>query len=164
MCIYHLRFDLLVEALYVFYKRLRDAKVCTCGFPNIRYPADLRRTLVCARPQNSRYDKNECITTQCDHCGELQQLNICGCIDTESAQWLRSFSTLNGDAHRTVFLDVLKAECLLKRAQVRELTGVLFSISAAMLNQHLGGLLQACYVAPDTSKLQSSFSTKFSLF
>ena len=47
VCIYHLRFDLMVEALYVFYKRLRDAKVCTCTFPNIKYPADMRRTIVC---------------------------------------------------------------------------------------------------------------------
>ena len=29
VCIYHLRFDLMVKALYVFTKKLRDAKVCS---------------------------------------------------------------------------------------------------------------------------------------
>ena len=88
VCIYHLRFDLIVEALYVFYKRLRDAKVCSCVFPNIKYPADYRRTLVCSRPEGSRYDCNECVTTECVLCGELQQLNICGCIEVDSNAWL----------------------------------------------------------------------------
>ena len=88
VCIYHLRFDLMVEALYVFYKRLRDAKVCTCTFPNIKYPADMRRTLVCSRAEGSRYDQNECVTTKCVSCGELQKLNICGCIDPDSHTWL----------------------------------------------------------------------------
>lgn len=88
VCIYHLRFDLLVEALYVFYKRLRDAKVCNCTFDNIKHAADFRRTLVCRRDDNSRYDNNECVTTDCVLCGELQQLNICGCIDLDSTQWL----------------------------------------------------------------------------
>ena len=88
VCIYHLRFDLLVEALYVFNKRLRDAKACTCHFDNIKYPADFRRSLVCAKPDGARYDKNECVTTDCVLCGELQQFNICGCIDTDSTTWL----------------------------------------------------------------------------
>lgn len=88
VCIYHLRFDLLVEALYVFYKRLRDAKVCRCSFPNIKYAADFRRSLVCEREESARYDKNECAIAECCLCGELQQLNICGCIDLDSAQWL----------------------------------------------------------------------------
>lgn len=88
VCIYHLRFDLMVEALYVFYKRLRDAKVCSCHFANIKFPADFRRSLVCSRPEGSRYDSNDCATAECMLCGELQQLHICGCIDPESNVWL----------------------------------------------------------------------------
>lgn len=88
VCIYHLRFDLLVEALYVFYKRLRDAIACCCSFPNIKYPADFRRSLVCPRADNARYDDNDCVTTECDFCGELQRLNLCGCIEYDSSAWL----------------------------------------------------------------------------
>lgn len=88
VCIYHLRFDLMVEALYVFYKRLRDAKRCSCHFENIKYPADFRRTLVCPREEGARYDANECVTTSCTLCGELQRLNICGCIDLDSTDLL----------------------------------------------------------------------------
>ena len=50
----------------------------TDGIPNIKYPADFRRTLVCARVEGSRYDGNDCVATDCVLCGELQQLNICG--------------------------------------------------------------------------------------
>lgn len=72
----------------MFYKRLRDAKICTCDFPNIKNSADFRRTLVCSRSEGERYDNNDCVTTVCTLCGELQQLNICGCIDVDSTAWL----------------------------------------------------------------------------
>lgn len=88
VCIYHLRFDLIVEALYTFYKRLRDAKVCCCTFPNVKYPADLRRSLVCPRAEGARFDSNACATAECDLCGELQRFNLCGCIDYDSTTWL----------------------------------------------------------------------------
>lgn len=78
----------MVEALYIFYKRLREAKVCGCTFPNVKYPADFRRTLVCPRPEGARYDSNDCVTAECDLCGELQRFNVCGCIDHNSNAWL----------------------------------------------------------------------------
>lgn len=88
VCIYHLRFDLLVEALFIFYKRLRDAKICQCAFENVKYPADFRRTLLCSRGESSRYDSNDCVIGDCVLCGELQHLNICGCVDLDSTDWL----------------------------------------------------------------------------
>jgi len=35
-CIYHLRFNLFVEALFFFRKRNRDSGACNCKFPNLK--------------------------------------------------------------------------------------------------------------------------------
>lgn len=56
VCVYHLRFDLFVEALYNYMKRLRsDLKLCSCQHVNHRSPIDFRRANVCAlaRPRSA---------------------------------------------------------------------------------------------------------------
>ena len=81
VCIYHMRFDLMVEALYVFIKKLRDAKVCSCTFPNVKDPAEFRRGLLCS--YRGPFARPDCASGNCLSCAELQQFNsmLCPCFD-----------------------------------------------------------------------------------
>ena len=61
MCIYHLRFDMFVQALYYFRKTNREAKICTCTFANILNPSEFRKTLICARAEGQEFDAKKCV-------------------------------------------------------------------------------------------------------
>ena len=90
VCIYHMRFDLMVEALYVFTKKLRDSKVCNCSFANVKDPAEFRRGLLCS--YRGPFAGPGCASGDCVSCAELQQLDpmLCPCFDfTSEAHLIR---------------------------------------------------------------------------
>lgn len=81
VCVYHLRFDLFVEALYNYTKRLRhDTKTCNCQHPNHKSAIDFRRAHVCVREElQGRYDAVACVTNECSRCKDLKMFNVCDC-------------------------------------------------------------------------------------
>lgn len=85
VCVYHLRFDLLVQALYNYVKRLRqDIKMCTCQHANHKSPIDFRRAYVCQRNEGERFDAIACATNICDRCADLKMFKVCDCTSVEA--------------------------------------------------------------------------------
>ena len=68
----------MVEALYNFTKKLRDAKVCSCTHLNVKNPSEFRRALQCACDE---FTDPHCASGECLLCGELQLFNLCSCFD-----------------------------------------------------------------------------------
>ena len=96
VCIYHLRFDLMTEAWYVFTKKLRDAKTCKCSHANIKNPSEFRRSLLC---ESADFALPDCASGDCVSCGELQQLNLCSCFDYDDQGFLikwEEYQTITG--------------------------------------------------------------------
>lgn len=81
VCVYHLRWDVFVETLFNYVKRLRsDLKICNCQHTNYKDPVDFRRAYTCARQETcERYDKVECVTNLCSTCKDLALLKVCEC-------------------------------------------------------------------------------------
>ena len=84
VCVYHLRFDLFVEALYNYTKRLRtDMKVCSCQHANVKSPIDFRRANVCKRTESERFDNVPCVNNTCSSCSDLKLFTVCECTPKE---------------------------------------------------------------------------------
>ena len=81
MCIYHLRFDMFVQALYYFRKTNREAKICTCNFANILNPSEFRKTLICPRAEGQEFDAKKCVHEQCFMCKDFKLFQTCQCIE-----------------------------------------------------------------------------------
>ena len=80
VCIYHLRFDIFVETIYNYVKRLRgDLKQCSCQHVNHKSPIDFRRGHVCQRTTSERYDDVPCVVNKCEHCKDLRMFTLCKC-------------------------------------------------------------------------------------
>ena len=80
VCVYHLRFDLFVEAEYNYLKRLRsDLKLCTCQHTNHKSPIDFRRAYTCSRVSSERFDEPGCVQNSCGTCKDLQLFKPCAC-------------------------------------------------------------------------------------
>lgn len=62
VCIYHLRWEIMVESLFKYIKRIRhDLKLCNCKHTNLKSPLDFRRAHVCVRQTSQRYDEVGCV-------------------------------------------------------------------------------------------------------
>lgn len=80
VCVYHLRFDIFVETLFHYIKRLRgDLKLCHCQHAMHKSPIDFRRAYTCVRQEGERYDKVACVTNTCEHCKDLRLFTLCEC-------------------------------------------------------------------------------------
>ena len=80
VCVYHLRFDLFVEAQYNYLKRLRsDLKLCTCQHTNHKSPIDFRRAFTCTRVNSERFDEAACVINSCRTCKDLKLFTPCKC-------------------------------------------------------------------------------------
>ena len=79
VCVYHLRFDLFVEAMYNYLKRLRDHHGCQCQHTNHKSPVDFRRANTCTRTTSERYDEVPCVTNSCLRCRDLKLFTPCAC-------------------------------------------------------------------------------------
>lgn len=80
VCVYHLRWELFVEALYNYLKRLRcDLKACSCEFTNYKSPVDFRRAHTCTRVSSERYDEVGCVHNKCASCKDLSLFQPCLC-------------------------------------------------------------------------------------
>lgn len=80
VCIYHLRFDLFVEAIFNYVKRLRcDLKVCNCQHSYYKSSIDFRRAHACVRTSSDRYDDVACVSNKCSSCSDLKLFKICEC-------------------------------------------------------------------------------------
>ena len=77
MCIWHLRFEYLAEALHNFWKARREANSIKCNCPHLKTGTALRRHLMCPRPDDATTDKIECVRQACRHCKDLKRLQIC---------------------------------------------------------------------------------------
>lgn len=80
VCVYHLRWDLFVESLYNYSKRIRkDLKICTCVHPLPKSAIDFRRLHTCQRQGSDRYDNVECVINACLSCKDLRMFKLCEC-------------------------------------------------------------------------------------
>ena len=80
VCVYHLRFDLFVEANYNYLKRLRsDLKLCSCQYTNHKSPIDFRRAYTCQRVSSERFDEPACVQNTCTACKDLKLFTPCAC-------------------------------------------------------------------------------------
>lgn len=80
VCVYHLRFDVFIETLFNYIKRLRtNLKLCKCEHTNHKHPIDFRRAHVCARETSERYDEVRCATNICASCKDLNMFKLCEC-------------------------------------------------------------------------------------
>lgn len=80
VCVYHLRFEIFIESLYNYRKRLRgDLKLCKCEHPNHKSPIDFRRACVCPRHSSDRFDEIECVLNTCNTCCDLKLFKLCEC-------------------------------------------------------------------------------------
>lgn len=78
--VYHLRFDLFVEAIHNYSKRLRsDLNVCQCRHTNHKSSVDFRRAYTCPRPDSERYDQVACVHNECTSCQDLKLFQLCKC-------------------------------------------------------------------------------------
>ena len=96
VCIYHMRFDLMVEAQYVFTKKMRDATICKCTHPNVKNPSEFRRGILC---ESREFANPDCASGDCLSCGELQMLNLCSCFDYDDKAHLirwEEYQTITG--------------------------------------------------------------------
>lgn len=86
VCVYHLRFDIFVETLYNYTKRLRgDLKLCKCQHASHMNPIDFRRAHTCARSSEcERYDKVPCVQNTCTTCKDLNLFKLCECEAREN--------------------------------------------------------------------------------
>ena len=81
LCIWHLRFEYLAEALYNYWKARRESCKVDCGCPFLKTGTALRHHCMCPRPANSTTDKIECVRQACRHCKGLKRLQVCdGCL------------------------------------------------------------------------------------
>lgn len=106
LCIYHLKFKHLADALYNFRKGLRDAKKCQCTTPLLAYDADLRHVLVCERPEGAKVYQRACANNTCGTCSNAKRLSdvICNCIaDCPDAtiKWMEYTSKGTGNFKET---------------------------------------------------------------
>lgn len=84
VCVYHLRFDLFVEANYNYLKRLRsDLKLCSCQHTNHKSPIDFRRAYTCTRVNSERFDEPGCVQNTCGTCKDLKLFTPCNCQSLE---------------------------------------------------------------------------------
>ena len=83
LCIYHLRFDLFIGALYEYFKQLRASGSCTCNWKNISNTGEFIRTITCPRPEGSSYHPISCVNNTCPTCKDLQLLPSCTCKSSE---------------------------------------------------------------------------------
>lgn len=80
VCVYHLRFDVFVESLYNYTKRLRgDLKICKCQHANHKSSVDFRRAHTCPRTSSDRFDEVQCVNNSCDTCKDLRLFRLCEC-------------------------------------------------------------------------------------
>lgn len=80
VCVYHLRFEIFVESLYNYVKRLRgDLKLCTCQHTSHKSPIDFRRAHTCARQPSQRFDEVPCVLNTCSTCSDLRLFELCEC-------------------------------------------------------------------------------------
>ena len=77
VCVYCLRFDLMVESLYQYRQRNRTLKFCDCKFTNHKNSRDFRMSLICERKEGSRYDDPKCISQNCEECKDLKLMPKC---------------------------------------------------------------------------------------
>jgi hypothetical protein len=77
LCIWHLRFEYLVEGLYNFWKERREAAKTKCDCPHLKTGTALRHHCNCPRANGVTTDKITCVRQQCRNCKDLKRLNPC---------------------------------------------------------------------------------------
>ena len=68
LCVYCLRFQLLVEGNYNFHKSLRQHRLCHCTFSYMKNAHEFRNMYICPKPDGSKYYQTGCRTNTCQNC------------------------------------------------------------------------------------------------
>ena len=77
LCIWHLRFEYLAEALYNYWKGRREAGKVECSCPHLKTGTALRHHCVCPRAADATTDKIECVRQACRNRRDLKRLQVC---------------------------------------------------------------------------------------
>ena len=99
MCVYHLRWRELAEALFNYRKGLRDDRVssCSCTWPSSE--RWLRKQLICEPSSDNGINDIACIQQRCDICKDLKLLFDGTTKGSLCADEMRDHGDAGGDAH-----------------------------------------------------------------
>lgn len=98
VCVYNLRWDLFVESIYNYTKRLRgNLKRCDCQHTNHKSSIDFRREHTCTRQSSERFDEVACVTNTCSTCKDLSLFKVCRCKPAAELPSINQVSKLGKD-------------------------------------------------------------------